>query len=102
MAAAAPYNKTTDTRNKLEQRFNKALRELNKIDNEKFQMCMARKFKVIALDFPLEFAGFFPREKSGKTREISCTFRKKSGKNTGFSPRYSAPKRHSSLFLRTF
>ena len=38
LAAAAPYYKTTDTRNKLEQRFNKALRELNKIDDDKFQM----------------------------------------------------------------
>ena len=27
---------------------------------------------------------------------------KNPAKNTGFSPRYSAPKRHSSLFLRTF
>ena len=38
LAAAAPYYKTTDTWNKLEQRFNKALRELNKIDDHKFQM----------------------------------------------------------------
>ena len=37
-AAAAPYYKTTGTRNKLEQRFNKALRELNKVDGEKFQV----------------------------------------------------------------
>ena len=80
MAAVVPYNKTTDTRNKLEQRFNKAL------DNEKFRMCMARKFKVIAPDFPLEFAGFFPGEKSGKTREISYTFREKSGKKYRIFP----------------
>ena len=36
--------------------------------------------QVIAPDFPLEFAGFFPREKSGKTREISGTSWEKSGK----------------------
>ena len=35
---------------------------------------------VIAPDFSLEFAGFFPREKSRKTREISGTSREKSGK----------------------
>ena len=38
LAAAAPYYKTTGTRNKLDQRFNKALRELNKVDGEKFQV----------------------------------------------------------------
>ena len=37
-------------------------------------------YMVIALDFPLEYAGFFPREKSRKTREIFCTSRKKSSK----------------------
>ena len=35
---------------------------------------------VIAPDFPLKFAGFFPQEKSWKTREISSTSRGKSGK----------------------
>ena len=35
---------------------------------------------MIAPDFPLEFAGFFLREKSRKTREISGTSREKSGK----------------------
>ena len=35
---------------------------------------------VIAQDFPLKFAGFFPLEKSRKTREISCTSLEKSGK----------------------
>ena len=35
--------------------------------------------KVIAPDFSLEFAGFSPREKSRKTREISGTSREKSG-----------------------
>ena len=34
---------------------------------------------VIAPDFSLEFAGFFPREKSRKTREISGTSWEKSG-----------------------
>ena len=38
---------------------------------------------VIAPDFLLEFAGYFIREKSSKTREIFGTSRKKSGKNTG-------------------
>ena len=36
--------------------------------------------QVIAPDFSLEFAGFFPREKSWKTREISGSSREKSGK----------------------
>ena len=38
------------------------------------------EFLVIAPDFSLEFAGFFPREKSRKMREISGTSREKSGK----------------------
>ena len=54
---------------------------------------------VIEQDFPLKFAGFFPREKSGKTRGKSGISMGKSGKNTRISPLYSAPKRHSSLFL---
>ena len=43
-AAVQPYYKTTDTlaRNKLEQHFNKALRELDKTDDEKFQMYIAQ------------------------------------------------------------
>ena len=40
---------------------------------------------VMAPDFPLEFAGFFPRKKSRKTREKFGAFRGKCGKkNTGF------------------
>ena len=61
---------------------------------------------VIALDFSLEFAGFFPRKKSGenpvKRRENPVPPRKNPVKYTKKIPRYSAPKWHSSLFLRTF
>ena len=45
LAVVAPCYKTTDTRNKLDQRFNKELRELNKIDDEKIQMYIVRKLK---------------------------------------------------------
>ena len=43
-------------------------------------LCLYVTIRVIAPDFSLEFAGFFPREKSRKTREISGTSREKSGK----------------------
>ena len=52
LAVTAPYYKTTGTRNKLEQHFNKALRELNKIDDEKFQLYMASKLKGWYNKFP--------------------------------------------------
>ena len=42
-------------------------------------------WRVIPPDFFLEFGGFFPREKSRKTRGKSGAFRKNSDKNTGFS-----------------
>ena len=71
-------------------------------DEAKFTPTTWFSLPVIALDFPLEFAGFFPREKSQKTREKSGAFRENSGKKSRFSPRYSAPKRHSILFLQTF
>ena len=61
---------------------------------------------VIAPDFFLKFAGFFPREKSCKTRKkfgtSSLAPGKNSVKNNGFSLRYSAWKLHSRLLIRTF
>ena len=42
--------------------------------------------EVIAPDFPLEFAGFFPREKSRKTRKNSGAFRENSGKKYRIFP----------------
>ena len=41
---------------------------------------------VIAPDFPLEFARFFPREKSRKTRENSGAFRENPGKKYRIFP----------------
>ena len=59
-------------------------------------------YAAIAPDFPLEFAGFFPRENPGKRGKNPVLSGKVPVKNTGFFPRYSAPKRPSILFLRTF
>ena len=59
------------------------LREIatDEIQEEKIIEGAARVYsQVIAPDFSLEFAGFFPREKSRKTTEISGTSREKSGK----------------------
>ena len=44
--AAAPYCKTTDSRNKLEDSFQKALRELNKHDDVLFDQYIARKLRA--------------------------------------------------------
>ena len=57
---------------------------------------------MIAPDFPLEFAGFFPRKNPVKRGGNPVPPGKNPVKNTGFSPRNSAPKRRSSLFLRKF
>ena len=57
---------------------------------------------MIAPDFSLDFAGFFPREKSGISREKFGTSRKNLVKNTGFFPRKTAPKLYCSIFLCTF
>ena len=53
---------------------------------------------VIAPDFPLKFAGFFPLENPGKLGKYPVPFGKNQVKNTWFSPLYSPPKWHSSLF----
>ena len=52
LAAAAPYYKTLGSRNKLEQHFNKALRELNKINDKKFQMYVELKINGWYYKFP--------------------------------------------------
>ena len=50
----------------------------------------AQEPQVIAQDFPLEFAGFFPREKSRKTREKSAAFRENSGKHSSLRNRWKS------------
>ena len=55
-------------------------------EGEGHQRRKDRPLCVIAADFSLEFAGFFPREKSGKTRGKSGVSRKKSGKKYRFFP----------------
>ena len=52
--------------------------------------------------FPLEFAGFFIWEKSSRSSEKSSTSREKSGEKYLVFSRQTAPKRHSTLFLRAF
>ena len=54
VAAVALYFKTTNTRNKdkLKQRFNKALKELNMIDDGRFELFVARKLKAWYYKFP--------------------------------------------------
>jgi len=49
---AAPYYKTTDTRNKLERRFAKALKGLNSLDNAKFDQYVMRKLRAWYTKFP--------------------------------------------------
>ena len=50
--AAAPFCKTTDSRNKLEDSFQKALRELNKHDDALFDQYIARKLSAWYTKFP--------------------------------------------------
>ena len=52
LMAAAPFCKTTDSRNKLEDSFQKALRELNKHDDMRFDQYIARKLKAWYTKFP--------------------------------------------------
>ena len=52
LVAAVPYCKTTDSRNKLEDRFQKALRELNKHDDMRFDQYIARKLRAWYTKFP--------------------------------------------------
>ena len=52
LMAAAPYCKTTDSRNKLEERFQKAMRELNKHDDMLFDQSIARKLRARYTKFP--------------------------------------------------
>ena len=70
-------------------------------------LCLIRwyvsiKRLVIAPDYPPRIRMIFLSKKSGKMREISGTSRESPVKNIEFSPRFSAPKRHSSLFLHKF
>jgi len=49
---AAPYYKTTDTRNKLERRFAKALKGLNRLDDDKYDQYVMRKLRAWYTKFP--------------------------------------------------
>ena len=52
LVGAAPYYKTIDTRNKLEHRFAKALKELNKVNQDKFNSYLDRKLRAWYTKFP--------------------------------------------------
>jgi len=52
LVGAAPYFKTTDSRNKLEHRFAKAFKELNKHDDLRFCQYIARKLTAWYTKFP--------------------------------------------------
>jgi len=52
LVGAAPYFKTTDTRNKLEQRYAKAFKELNKHDDTRFDQYVGRKLRAWYTKFP--------------------------------------------------
>ena len=52
MAAVEPYYKMTDTRDKLKQHFIEVLRELNKINDQKFQVYTEPKLKGWYNKFP--------------------------------------------------
>lgn len=54
LLGAAPYFKTTDPRNKLEHRFAKALKELNKVEEDKFSAYLGRKLRAWYTKFPPE------------------------------------------------
>jgi hypothetical protein len=49
---AAPYYKTTDGRSKLDRRFTKALKGLDKLDDAKFDMYVMRKLRAWYIKFP--------------------------------------------------
>ena len=52
LVGAAPYFRTTDPRMKLDARFAKALSELNKQDDLRFDQCVARKLRAWFARFP--------------------------------------------------
>ena len=52
-------------------------------------------------DFFPRFCRIFSSKKSGISRGKCGTSRKKSGKRSGLFPKKTAPRRHSSIFLRT-
>jgi hypothetical protein len=52
LVGAAPYYKTTDPRNKLDIRFTKALRELEKQEDMRFDQYVARKLRAWYTMFP--------------------------------------------------
>jgi hypothetical protein len=49
---AAPYYKSTDSRSKLDQRFAKALKVLNRLDDDKFDQYVRRKLRAWYTKFP--------------------------------------------------
>jgi hypothetical protein len=49
---AAPYYKSTDTKNKLDRRFAKALKGLNRLDDAKFDQYVMRKLRAWYTKFP--------------------------------------------------
>ena len=49
---AAPYYKSTDVRSKLDQRFSKELKVLNRLDDDKFDQYVRRKLRAWYIKFP--------------------------------------------------